>query len=100
MKPHQDAKNGAAGARQHGVGGRAERRRRRSPGDLEALRRECWWAIRRVGEALDDPDLTVGDLCKVAHALAGLANSYGRVVEVGDLAARLEALEADRGVNA
>ena len=95
MKPHQDGNNGAADAHQH----RVERRRRRAPGDLQALRRVVWHALRRVGETLDDPTIPIADLCKAANALSALANAYRGATELGDLAARIEALERDRGVS-
>ena len=74
--------------------GRSGRRRRGKAGDLEALRRELWHAVRLVSDALDADDLDVGDLVRGANALAALANSYRGVTESADLVPRLEALEA------
>jgi hypothetical protein len=72
---------------------RSGRRRRLSPGDLRALRRELWYALRRVGEVLDDPAAEPADLCRAGNTLAALANAYTRATEADDLAERVAALE-------
>ena len=72
---------------------RSGRRRRAAPGDLEALRRELWHGIRRVGDVLDKLDAEPGELCKAANALAAMSNAYRGVTEAAALLPRLEAIE-------
>ena len=79
--------------------GVTRRNRRRTAGDLEALRRELWHACRRVGDVLDDLDAEPGDLCRAANSLAALANAYRATtesavleVEVAELRRRVDAL--------
>ena len=100
MSDRQDCKNGVRAPPTPAPNTRSGRRRRATAGDLAALQREVWWCLRRVGEALEDPTLEVSELCKLAHALAGLANAYRGVAELGSIAERIEALERQRGVNA
>jgi hypothetical protein len=69
------------------------RRRRATPGDLRALRRELWWGIRRVSDVLDRPHVEPADLCRAGNTLAALANAYRGVTEADDLAERIAALE-------
>ncbi len=73
---------------------RSGHRRRAKPGDLEALRRELWHGIRKVSDALDDPDLDLGDLVRILNALAAVGNAYRGVTESSDLERRLAAVEA------
>ena len=87
-----DAKTAARATRKPGP--KRPRVRRRTSGDLEALRREVWFALRRVGDVLDNPDADAGDVCRAANALAALANSYRGVTEAAELVPRLEAIEA------
>lgn len=71
----------------------ARRRRRSKAGNLEALRREMWHAVRRVSDLLDDPEAETAELIRAANALAALGNSYRGVTEASELEARLTALE-------
>jgi hypothetical protein len=64
---------------------RSGKRRRVTAGDLGALRREMWFAIRRVSELLDDDTAPPELVIKAANALAALGNSYTRVTETADL---------------
>lgn len=73
---------------------RSGRRRRAKAGDLEALRREMWHAIRKVADLLDAPNAEPADLVRAANALAALGNAYRGVTEAADLVPRLEAIEA------
>ena len=91
MSRAQDAKTDARATRQGAI---TRRRPRRTSGDLEALRREVWFALRRVGDVLDNPDADAGDVCRAANALAALANSYRGVTEAAEIIPRLEAIEA------
>lgn len=77
------------------VAGRVGRRRRAKAGDLEALRREMWHAVRKVSDIHDDPDADPGDTIRAANALAALGNTYRGVTEASALEVRLAALEAD-----
>ena len=91
MSRAQDAKTDARATRQGAI---TRRRPRRTSGDLEALRREVWFALRRVGDVLDNPDATPDEICRAANSLAALANSYRGVTEAAELVPRLEAIEA------
>jgi hypothetical protein len=91
MSRAQDAKGTAAASPSRPVSGR---RRRVTAGDLAALRREVWFAVRRIGDVLDNQDATSEEVCRAANALAALANAYRGVSETVDLLPRLEALEA------
>ena len=73
--------------------GRSGRRRRAKAGNLEALRREMWHAIRKVADLLDAPDAEPSDLVRAANALAALGNAYRGVTEAAELVQRIEALE-------
>lgn len=72
----------------------ATRRRRAKAGDLEALRREMWHAVRRISDLLDEPETEPAELVRIANALAALGNAYRGVTETSDLEKRLVALEA------
>lgn len=74
---------------------RSGRRRRVTAGTLPMLQREMWYAVRRIGEILDDPDADNGDIVRAANALAALANSYRGVHEQAELLPRLEAIEQE-----
>lgn len=95
MSKRQHAKTAQTGARQDGVGGRVERRRRRTPGDMAALQRELWHALRRIGEVLDQPNADAADLCRAGHTLAALANSYRAVTAEHDFERELADLRRE-----
>ena len=88
-----DAKTGTRASPSPDPRRRSGRRRRATAGDLEALRRELWYGLRRVGDVFDNPDAEPGELCKAANALAALANAYRGVTEAAELLPRLEAIE-------
>ena len=90
--PAPDAKTAARATRKPGP--KRPRLRRRTSGDLEALRREVWFALRRVGDVLDNPDATPDEICRAANSLAALANAYRATTEAAELLPRLEAIEA------
>lgn len=74
---------------------RTKRRRRRKPGDVAALRRVLWEAVRDVEAIVHDGDgATVDQRVKAAHALATLAGAYLRATEAAELVQRLDELEA------
>ena len=72
---------------------RSGRRRRATAGDLEALRRELWYGLRRVGDVFDKPDATPDELCRAANALAAMSNAYRAVHSDAELEPRLRAVE-------
>ncbi|GHF32285.1 hypothetical protein HNQ07_000429 [Deinococcus metalli] len=70
----------------------AKRRKRRAqPGTLEDARALLWRALTRAGELLEVED--AGHALKAVHAISQGAAAYARIVEVGELEARLSALE-------
>ncbi len=74
------------------VKARLAQRRRRKPGDLPKLMKALWETIRDVEEALETA-ATPDDTCRGAHAMAACANSYVKLLQVGEYEARLAALE-------
>jgi hypothetical protein len=83
---------------------RSGKRRRVTAGDLAALRREMWFAVRRVSALLDDEDAAPELIIRACNALALLANAYTRLVESTDLEAEIkqlreqvDAINADAG---
>ena len=76
------------------------RRTRRKPGTVDHARRVLWAAIERVEEVLHDaaepengranPDM----ILRAAHAITQASSAYARIVEAGELEARLGELEA------
>ncbi|MFC4426975.1 hypothetical protein [Deinococcus navajonensis] len=70
-------------------------RRRSSPGTLEEARALLWRALTRAGELLEeeDPALSI----KAIHAVSQGAAAYARIVEIGELEARIAALEGQTG---
>lgn len=71
------------------------RRRRRKPGDINALRRTLWAGLLEMEDMLasDDPSLKI----KAAHGLGTLAGTYLKCIEQAELTTRLEALEQQLG---
>lgn len=72
---------------------KAKRQKRRGKaGTLEDARALLWRALTRAGELLEqeDPMLSL----KAVHAVSQGASAYARIVEVGEIEARLAALEA------
>lgn len=67
-------------------------RRRGKPGTLEDARALLWRALMRAGELLEEED--PAHALKAVHAVSQGASAYARIVEVGELEARLAALEA------
>lgn len=67
-------------------------RARRTKGSLGQVQGLLWAALERAGELLDDPNPV--HALKAVHAISTGAGAYARVVEVGELAARLDALES------
>lgn len=71
----------------------AKRQKRRTkPGTLEDARALLWRALTRAGELLEQEDPVLS--LKAVHAVSQGASAYARIVEVGEIEARLAALEA------
>jgi|TARA_B100000315_G_C14054608_1_gene353440 hypothetical protein len=77
------------------VEARRVKKSRRKPGDLPALQRKLWGAILHAENTLEaaamekDPELTL----KAVHALSQCAGQYAKLLEVGELEARVFSLE-------
>lgn len=70
-------------------------RRRGKPGTLEDARALLWRALTRAGELLEEEDPLLS--LKAIHAVSQGAAAYARIVEVGELEARIAALEGQGG---
>ena len=73
---------------------KTRRRRRGKPGSVEDARALLWEALKKAGDMLEAEDLTPDMTLRLLHGISQGAGSYARIVEVSDLAARIEALEA------
>ena len=71
----------------------AKRKGQRKAGTVDDLKAHLWAAIDKLSAALDTDSPEVADLTRLTHALSQAATSYLRVIEVGELEARLEKLE-------
>lgn len=83
-------------------------KRRPKPGTVKQLTAVLWQAVTRLEEALEDmrplepiiPDSRaysadeIATICKLTHAMSQAASTYLKALEVGELEARVEALEA------
>lgn len=71
--------------------------RRPRPGTVKQLSAVLWRAITHLEEhmnsAAESEEVDTAELCKLTHALSQSASTYLKAVEVGELEARLEALE-------
>lgn len=66
-------------------------RRREQPGTLEDARGLLWRALKRAGELLNSEDDALS--LRAVHAISQGTAAYARIVEVGELEARIAALE-------
>lgn len=71
---------------------RAKRTKRRKAGTLEHARALLWQALERAAELLEEEDPALS--LKAVHALSQGASSYAKLVEAGELEARIAALES------
>ena len=71
--------------------GRMERKAKRSAGDITQLREKLWKALERAEGLMDSDDAAV--VLRAIHALAQATGPYLKAVEVGELEARLRAIE-------
>ncbi len=72
---------------------KSKRLRRSKPGDLGQLRRVLWRVLLEVEQIASSKSDNTEKL-RAAHALATLAGSYVKVLEMSSLETRLDALEA------
>ena len=72
----------------------AKRKRRGKVGTVEDARALLWKALSRAGDMLEGEDLPADMTLRLLHGISQAAGAYARIVEVSDLAARIEALEA------
>jgi hypothetical protein len=72
---------------------RPPRKRARKPGDLAGLRRMLWQALIEAERVLLESDNDELSL-KAVHAVSQAAGQYARLLEIGELEARVAALEA------
>ena len=77
-----------------------KRKRRGTPGSIEDARALLWKALQRAGQLLDAEIVEDGvsrpdnhTALRAIHAISQGAAAYARIVEVGELEARLAALE-------
>lgn len=75
---------------------RQARKRRRAAGSLDDARRVLWSALTAAETILDDAteQRDAPTVLKAVHALTQATAAYARVVEAGELEARLAEVEA------
>ncbi|WP_293909881.1 hypothetical protein [Deinococcus sp.] len=73
-------------------------KKRTQPGTLNDARALLWRALSRAGDLLDAEDAEgqpdTHTALRAIHAISQGAAAYARIIEVGELEARLAALEA------
>lgn len=73
---------------------RVRLRRIRQPGDAETLKKKLWQAVIAAEDLLLSGDATFSDQIRAVHALQQACTAYAKMLEVTDLAQRIEQLEA------
>lgn len=73
-------------------------RKRKKAGSMEEVRRLLWRALTRAADLLEVEDPETGQpdnalALKAIHAISQGASAYAKIVEVGELEARIKALE-------
>ncbi len=71
-----------------------KRRRIRKLGDLTDMRRKLWQAITTAEDVLLDDQSDAVMQLKAVHAITSASTAYAKLIEVGELEARLSELEA------
>ena len=71
---------------------RSERRRASQAGTLDDVKGKLWAAIERVDRMAESADDALA--LKATHAMVQACGAYVKVLEVGELEARLATLEA------
>ena len=72
--------------------GRLARKRRRKPGDLQAVQRLLWTALLEAESVLLDAEDSDQRL-RAVHAVSQASGQYVKLLEVGEFEARLAELE-------
>ncbi len=72
---------------------RLGRRRTRKTGDLTDARRKLWQALSVAEEVLLGHDTDATTLLRAVHAITQATTAYAKLIEVGELEARLSELE-------
>jgi hypothetical protein len=74
---------------------RQERRRRRrpAPGTIRQLQQVLWKALQALELELDHHGGDVTTLTRLTHAVSQASSAYLKATEVGELEARMQALE-------
>lgn len=74
-----------------------KRARRPKPGTVKQLSAVLWRAVTHLethlDDAMTDEVVSTDKLCKLTHALSQSASTYLKALKVGELEARLEAIE-------
>ena len=78
--------------------------RRTLPGSPTQLMKHVWYALRKAGDLLDDPNTPPELLLRAVHAISGAANSWSKAheqhqlrAEIQDLRERVETIQDERG---
>ena len=69
------------------------RKQIRKPGDIHAVMRLLWRALKTAEVILDEADADEMKL-RAVHAISQASGQYAKLLEIGELEARLQALEA------
>lgn len=74
------------------------KKKRHKPGNLDDLLRVVWQALLEAEAVLESTDGDNPELAlKAVHAVSQCAGQYEKLLEIGELEARVSALEAERG---
>lgn len=81
------------------VKARQAKRRKRQAGSVDDAKRLLWSALQRAEQLLDaqNPETGLPDdalALRAVHAISQGVSAYAKVVEVGELEARIQALES------
>jgi hypothetical protein len=77
------------------VSARMAKKKRQRTGDLPALQRMVWIALLHAQDVLEQAEESELRL-KAIHALSQCAGQYAKLLEIGELEARVQALEQQR----
>lgn len=79
--------------RPHKARAAKKRRRIRKIGSIEDAQRKLWQAITAAEDVLLDDQSDSATVLKAAHAITSASTAYAKLMEVGELEARLTELE-------
>jgi hypothetical protein len=80
-------------ANRNPVRARLGKKLRGRPGTLIELQRICWQSVKRAQYVLEEAK-TQADTLRAVHAITHASTAYAKLLEIGELEARLAALEA------